>query len=101
MQPKVLTTLLYSLLVRQYVEHSVAKLVKSFGRFVNAAESLDDFRYDSNPIENEWHMAIAVQLACSFPPKTCLDGGKSLGATERKPLRFAFRIASQIACTTT
>ncbi len=43
MQPKVLTTLLYSLLFRQHVELSVAKLVKSFGRFVDAAESLDDF----------------------------------------------------------
>ncbi len=35
----------YSPLLRYAVKYFVAKLVKSFGRLGDAAESLDDFRY--------------------------------------------------------
>ncbi len=38
-------TLLPSPHLGNAVKHSVAKLVKSFGRLGDAAESLDDFRY--------------------------------------------------------
>jgi hypothetical protein len=38
-------TLLPSPLLGNAAKHSVAKLVKSFGRLGDAAESLDDFRY--------------------------------------------------------
>ena len=38
---------------RHSVKHDVAKLVKSFGRLSDAAESLDDFRYTkSGSLEN-------------------------------------------------
>ena len=41
-------TLLPSPLLGNALQHPVAKLVKSFGRLVDTAESLDDFRY-ANP----------------------------------------------------